>query len=73
MIDSTYSGGQVPMTVVHKRGLKLDGSHPALVMVYGAYGECLETGFESERLSLLERGWVVVLAHVRGGGELGRR
>lgn len=66
-------GGQVPMTVVHKSGLKLDGSHPTLVTVYGAYGECLETGFEPERLSLLDRGWVVALAHVRGGGELGRR
>ena len=61
------------MTLVHKRGLKLDGSHPALMTVYGAYGECLETGFESERLSLLEQGWVVAMAHVRGGGELGRR
>lgn len=61
------------MTLVHKRGLKLDGSHPALMSVYGAYGECMETGFESERLSLLEQGWVVAMAHVRGGGELGRR
>lgn len=64
---------QVPMTIVHKKGLPLDGSHPALVSVYGAYGECLDTGFEPERLSLLDRGWVVALAHVRGGGELGRR
>ncbi|KAL3150348.1 hypothetical protein ABBQ32_000191 [Trebouxia sp. C0010 RCD-2024] len=70
---SSHDGTQVPMTIVHKRGLKLDGSHPTLVTVYGAYGECLETGFEAERLSLLERGWVVALAHVRGGGELGRR
>ena len=61
------------MTIVHKRGLKLDGCHPTLTIVYGAYGECLETGFESERLSLLEQGWVVAMAHVRGGGELGRR
>ena len=41
--------------------------------VYGAYGECLDTGFESEKLSLLEQGWVIAMAHVRGGGELGRR
>lgn len=58
---------------MHKKGLALNGTCPALVSAYGAYGECLETGFEAERVSLLERGWVVVLAHVRGGGELGRR
>ena len=61
------------MTVMHKKHVKLGGSHPALVTVYGAYGECLDTGFEPERLALLDRGWVVALAHVRGGGELGRR
>ena len=64
---------QVPMTVIHRTGLPLDGSHPALMTVYGAYGLCLETGFEPERLALLDRGWVIALAHVRGGGELGRR
>ena len=61
------------MTVVHRKGLSLDGGHPALMSVYGAYGQCLETGFEPERLALLDRGWVIALAHVRGGGELGRR
>ena len=61
------------MTVMHKAGLPLDGSHPTLMTVYGAYGLCLETGFEPERLALLDRGWVIALAHVRGGGELGRR
>ena len=64
---------QVPMTVMHKAGLPLDGSHPTLMTVYGAYGLCLETGFEPERFALLDRGWVIALAHVRGGGELGRR
>ena len=61
------------MTVVHKKDLNLAGSHPALVTVYGAYGHCLEAAFEPERLSLLDRGWVIALAHVRGGGELGPR
>ena len=58
---------------MHKTGLTLDGSNPALVTVYGAYGICLEASFQPERLSLLDRGWVIALAHVRGGGELGRR
>ena len=66
-------GLQVPMTVMHKKGLVMDGSNPALVNVYGAYGHVLDTGFEPERLALLDRGWVIALAHVRGGGELGRR
>jgi len=59
--------------VLHKKGLLLNGSHPALLTVYGAYGISLETGFEPERLVLLDRGWVIAFAHVRGGGELGRR
>ncbi len=46
---------------------------PCLLVVYGAYGHSLPTGFLAERLPLLHRGWVVALAHVRGGGELGRR
>ncbi|KAL0053370.1 hypothetical protein WJX82_004848 [Trebouxia sp. C0006] len=66
-------GTQVPLTVLHKKGMPLNGSHPALLTVYGAYGISLETGFEPERLVLLDRGWVIALAHVRGGGELGRR
>ena len=61
------------MTLIHKKGLCLDGSHPVLMTAYGAYGLCLDAAFESERLALLARGWVIALAHVRGGGELGRR
>lgn len=64
---------QIPMTVAHKKGMKLDGSNPVLVTVYGSYGVCLDAGFQPERLPLLERGWVITLAHVRGGGELGRQ
>ena len=72
-MDDAFIHAQVPLTIAHQRGLKLDGSHPTLMTVYGAYGECLDTGFESEKLSLLEQGWVIAMAHVRGGGELGRR
>ena len=64
---------QVPVTIAHRRGLKLNGSNPALMTVYGAYGHCLDTGFQPEQLSVLDRGWVIALAHVRGGGELGRK
>ena len=64
---------QIPVTIAHRQGLELDSSNPALMTVYGAYGYCLDTGFQPEQLSLLERGWVIALAHVRGGGELGRK
>ncbi|ETW09491.1 hypothetical protein H310_00061 [Aphanomyces invadans] len=61
----------VPMTLVHHKDLVLDGCNPTLLVGYGAYGINLETGFDMESLSLLERGWVLAYAHVRGGGELG--
>lgn len=59
--------------VTHRADLPLDGRAPLLLAAYGAYGECMEADFRLERLSLLDAGWVVALAHVRGGGELGRR
>ncbi|GAB4817005.1 hypothetical protein N2152v2_004051 [Parachlorella kessleri] len=66
-------GTAVPMTVVHGKGVKPGDGSPCLVVVYGAYGHCLPNDFYPERISLLQRGWVLALAHVRGGGELGRR
>ncbi|WIA09240.1 hypothetical protein OEZ85_008648 [Tetradesmus obliquus] len=54
-------------------GFQYDGSAPLLVEVYGAYGQVLEADFRAHRLALLQRGWAVALAHVRGGGEGGRR
>ncbi|TYZ68773.1 hypothetical protein PybrP1_001878 [[Pythium] brassicae (nom. inval.)] len=69
----TSLGVDVPLTLVHRRGLARDGQNPTLLLGYGAYGTNLEADFELEHLSLLERGWVVALAHARGGGELGLR
>jgi len=65
-------GAPVPITYVHRRGLKLDGSNPCLLYGYGSYEACSDPGFSSLRLSLLERGMVFAIAHVRGGGEMGR-
>ena len=65
-------GTEVPVSLVYSRDLALDGSHPALLTAYGAYGTSLEPRFAAHRLSLLERGFVLAIAHVRGGGELGR-
>lgn len=69
----TSLGVDVPLTLVHRRDIELDGQNPTLLIGYGAYGTNLEAQFELEHLSLLERGWIVALAHARGGGELGLR
>lgn len=66
--DST----QVPISLVHRRGLARDGRAPALLYGYGSYEASMDPVFSSVRLSLLERGFVFAIAHVRGGGEMGR-
>jgi oligopeptidase B len=65
-------GAQVPISLVQRKGLALDGSNPLLLIGYGSYGYSYEPTFDSARLSLLDRGFVVAIAHVRGGSELGR-
>lgn len=65
-------GVRVPISIVHRADLALDGTAPLLLHGYGAYGYPYPTGFSSNQISLLERGVVVGIAHVRGGGELGK-
>jgi oligopeptidase B len=65
-------GARVPLSLVYRRGLVRDGSAPALLYGYGAYGYSYDPGFDARRLSLLDRGFVVAIGHVRGGSELGR-
>jgi len=65
-------GVQVPLSIVYRKGTPRDGSAPTLLGGYGAYGFPLPVTFSSGRLSLLDRGMVVALAHVRGGGEMGK-
>jgi oligopeptidase B len=72
ILVSTADGARVPLSLVYRDGLQRDGSHPALLYGYGAYGYCVEPQFSSLRLSLLDRGFVYAIAHARGGGELGR-
>jgi len=64
-------GTKVPLSIVYRQGTKLDGSAPALLYGYGSYGISISPTFSSNRLSLLDRGVVYVIAHIRGGGELG--
>jgi oligopeptidase B len=65
-------GTRLPVSLVWRRGVKRDGSAPALLYAYGSYGVSSNVTFSSNRLSLLDRGMVYALAHVRGGGDLGK-
>ena len=65
-------GTRVPISLVHRRGVALDGRAPLLLAGYGAYEHSSDPAFRASRLSLLDRGFVCAIAHVRGGGELGR-
>jgi oligopeptidase B len=64
-------GTKVPVSIVYRKGTKLDGSAPALLYGYGSYGYSIAPSFSSNRLSLLDRGAIFAIAHIRGGGELG--
>jgi prolyl oligopeptidase len=64
-------GTMVPLSIVHKKGMALDGSHPTWLEGYGAYGITLDPNFNPTRLAFLEKGGVFAVAHVRGGGEYG--
>ncbi|MDH4146242.1 MAG: S9 family peptidase [Acidimicrobiia bacterium] len=66
-------GVEVPVSLVYRRGLARDGSAPALLYGYGSYEASVDPYFSSIRLSLLDRGFVFAIAHIRGGGEMGRR
>jgi oligopeptidase B len=68
---SAPDGTLIPISVVYRTDTRRDGTAPLLITGYGAYGESLEPSFERTRVSLLDRGWVVAIAHVRGGEELG--
>lgn len=63
---------KIPISLVYKKGLKKDGNNPLLLYGYGSYGYSMDPSFRSDRLSLLDRGFVYAIAHVRGGQEMGR-
>ncbi|TAL40554.1 MAG: S9 family peptidase [Chitinophagaceae bacterium] len=66
-------GKKVPVSIVYKKGLKKDGSAPLLLGGYGSYGSTSYATFSGNRLSLLNRGFVAAIAHIRGGQEMGRQ
>ena len=66
-------GTEVPISLVYKKGFTRDGSNPLFLYGYGSYGITIDPNFSSVRVSLLDRGFVYAIAHVRGGEDLGRR
>jgi oligopeptidase B len=66
-------GTRIPISLVCRKGTPRDGSAPCLIYGYGSYEISIDPGFSTSRLSLLDRGFSYAIAHVRGGGELGRR
>jgi oligopeptidase B len=64
-------GAQVPVSVVYKKGFEKDGAGKLFLYAYGAYGHAIPPSFNSNRISLLDRGWACAIAHIRGGDDLG--
>ncbi len=65
-------GTKIPMSIIHKKNIKKDGTNPLLLYAYGSYGNTIDPTFSISRLSLLDRGFVFAISHVRGSEYLGR-
>ncbi|MDX2161206.1 MAG: S9 family peptidase [bacterium] len=72
LFATSHDGAWVPMSVVYKKGIAHDGTNPALLYGYGSYGYSMDAGFNTRRFSLLDRGFVFAIGHIRGGSEMGR-
>ncbi|KAM3320589.1 protease 2-like isoform X2 [Capsicum chacoense] len=67
-------GTKIPISIIYQKNLvKLDSSDPLLLYGYGSYEVCIDPTFKASRLSLLDRGFIYAIAHIRGGGEMGRQ
>jgi oligopeptidase B len=66
-------GTKVPISMVYRKGIKKDGKNPLLLYAYGSYGISMDPYFSTTRLSLLDRGFIYAIAHIRGGEDLGRQ
>ncbi len=69
---TAQDGRQVPLSISYKKGLNRDGSNPVMLYGYGAYGASSEASFNTNLFSILDRGFVFAIGHIRGGSELGR-
>ncbi|MEX2264026.1 MAG: S9 family peptidase [Bryobacteraceae bacterium] len=73
LLAPSHDGTRVPISLVYRKGLKKTGTHPLLQYAYGSYGHSLDANFNPFVVSLLDRGFVYALAHIRGGEDLGRQ
>ncbi len=73
LFATARDGERVPISLVHRKGIELDGSNPLLLGGYGSYGSSRSASFSAYRISLLDRGMIYAIAHIRGGQEMGRR
>lgn len=69
---TAQDGVKIPVSMVYKKGLQINSSNPVLLYAYGSYGVTIDPYFSSTRLSLLDRGFIYAIAHIRGGEDLGR-
>ncbi|MEO7175218.1 MAG: S9 family peptidase [Saprospiraceae bacterium] len=73
LLATAKDGTKVPISIVYKKGYIKNGKAPLLLYAYGSYGASMDAGFNSTRLSLLNRGFAFAIAHIRGGQEMGRQ
>jgi len=73
LMITARDGTPIPVSIVHAKDVAIDGSAPLHLYGYGAYGIAMEPGFSTARLSLLDRGFIFALAHIRGGDDLGQQ
>ncbi|HEY1152690.1 MAG TPA: prolyl oligopeptidase family serine peptidase, partial [Pseudolabrys sp.] len=71
IMATAQDGAQVPVSLLHRKDTKLDGSAPLLLYGYGSYGHAIPASFSTNRLSLVDRGFVYAIAHIRGGSDKG--
>jgi oligopeptidase B len=71
IMATSHDGAQVPVSLLHRRGFVRDGSAPLLLYGYGSYGMAMPASFSTSRLSLVDRGFVYAIAHIRGGTDKG--
>jgi len=72
LFATATDGTKIPVSLIYKKGIEKNGENPLLLYSYGSYGRSMEPTFSSTRLSLLDRGFVYAIAHIRGGQEMGR-
>jgi len=72
VLVASHDDVQVPLSIIHRKDLRLDGTNPTLISGYGAYGHIASMSYDATNLAWLERGGVIAVAHVRGGGAFGK-